>query len=431
MIAIAVAGIDHYCNIPVAGPAHGLRYGYGPRDFAGAHRLANDQIALGEERTARAPEQWAYQESYARALMGRARLTGSFDDLARARAALDRSMADAPDPAGPLLTDAVNYLTIHRLGAIPVDLKLLAASAIPADPGDRAEAVAIAGDVAFYSGRYRTALADYAAAQRIEDGPGIAVRLANWHRKMGRSDDALRLIDRAIALQRSPTRLFHANMLLQRGVVELGRGNWDIAQGWFNRADAVFAGYWMIQAHAAQMAAVAGDLAGAERQYLAILAGADTPLPEVMDALAVLYRVRGDAPDSRIWSERASTIWKQRVAQLPEAAYGHALEHELLFGGPAVALDLARRNFAARPYGDSITMLAWALLVNRRAPEAVQAIEALNRTGWRTAGQYVVLSEALALAGRPADSERARAGALALNPRAFDPAGALIWFGNH
>jgi predicted Zn-dependent protease len=150
-----------------------------------------------------------------------------------------------------------------------------------------------------------------------------------------------------------------------------------------------------------------------------------------MDALAGLYRTDGDGGNSRVWADRAAAGWARRLAMLPEAAVGHALEHELVLGSPAKALDLARRNFAARPYGDALVMLGWAQLANGQPEAAARTMTGLEASGWRTAQQYVVLSEALALLGRSDASQAARSTALAINPRSFDPATSLLWFGNH
>jgi predicted Zn-dependent protease len=154
-------------------------------------------------------------------------------------------------------------------------------------------------------------------------------------------------------------------------------------------------------------------------------------MPEVMDALAALYRTQGDAAASREWAQRSGAIWAKRLQQLPQAAYGHALEHELVLGNPATALALARKNMAARPYGDSATLLGWALLANNRPAEARDVLERLSRTPWRSAQQYVALSQAHAMLGDSDRSNAARDAALTINPRAFDPAAPLIWFGHH
>lgn len=220
-----------------------------------------------------------------------------------------------------------------------------------------------------------------------------------------------------------------ANVWLQIGIVELERGNWDVAEIHFKKAVAVFPRYWLSEAHAAQMLALRGDRRGAERRYLSIIARSGQP--DVMDALAALYRFDGNAPASRMWAARSSAIWAKRLQQLPEAAFGHALEHELVLGDPSKALDLARRNMSARAYGDSATMLGWALLANNQPATARDLLNALGRTGWRTAQQFAALSEAYAMLGDSAGSDSARKTALTINPRAFDPGAPLIWFGHH
>jgi tetratricopeptide (TPR) repeat protein len=430
-VAIICRAIDSPPTVRSRPAAMPQRFAYGPQDYAAAIAQADRHVAFGEERVHRAPDQWAYQEYLAQALLGRARLNGSFDDLARARAALARGLADAPPGAGPLLTAVVADMAVHRLAPVAPLLAQLGAAAVPDDRGERAEATAIAGDLAFYSGRPGAARRIYAQAAALQNGAAVAVRLANWYMKMGQFDAALAQVEFAGNSMGTPTRLFHANLMVQRGSIELARGDWQAAEACFKAADAAFPGYWRTEAFAAQMAAAHGDLAAAETGYRAIVDRQGDAPPEVMDALAALYRTKGNAAESRAWGDRAAAIWAQRLALLPEAAVGHALEHELVLGNPARALALARQNVAARPYGDALVMLGWAQLVAGQPEDAVKTITALQASGWRTAQQYVVLSEALALLGRADASGAARRTALAINPRSFDPAASLLWFGNH
>ena len=406
-----------------------LPLSYGPKDYAAGVALADAAVALGKDRVQARPQDWINQESYARALLGRARLTGSFDDLHQALAAVTKGKAEAIAGSGPLLTDAVANFTVHRLAPIERDLAVFEASAVPIDKGDRAEAEALRGDVAFYSGRYADALKQYRMASTIADGTGEAFRLANYEHKTGHHDIARQAFEKSARLNSSRTRQFMANIQLQSGIVELSRGNWDEAEALFRKADQTFPGYWLIEAHVAQMAALRGKTGEAAQGYRAIIAR--TGQPDVIDALAVLYRNAGNRTESQAWSARSKAIWDQRLALLPEAAYAHALEHELVLGDPVRALALARANLAARPYGDSTTMLAWTLIANGQAAEVVRILEALNKTAWRTAQQYVALSQAYAMLGKSAPSDAARDTALEINPRAFDPNAALIWFGNH
>jgi tetratricopeptide (TPR) repeat protein len=410
-------------------PIETLRLSYGPRDYAAALKLADNAVALGTDRVQARPQDWINQESFARAMLGRARLTVSFDDLQAAMQALAKAKTQVGPRDGPLLTDAVANFTVHRLAPIIPDLDELAKFAVPAEPADRAEAAALRGDVDFYSGRYDAALDHYRAASGIIDGPGAEFRLALYALKTGDPDAARAHFERSARINGGRTRQFMGNVWLQIGVVELSRGKWAEAEAAFTKADQVFPGYWLIEAHRAQMAALRGQTAEAARAYEAILKQGEQP--DVIDALAILYRSMGNRAASVSWAAKSKAIWTKRLGQLPEAAYAHALEHELVLGDPAKALDLARKNMAVRPYGDSSTMLAWTLMANNRAAEAVQILTALNKTKWRTAQQYIALSQAQAMLGHSAESDAARDEALKLNPRASDPASSLIWFGNH
>jgi hypothetical protein len=135
------------------------------------------------------------------------------------------------------------------------------------------------------------------------------------------------------------------------------------------------------------------------------------PTAEVMDALAMLLRASGEASESRQWAARANEEWQRRLALAPEAAYGHALEHELVFGTPPRALELARLNLAARPYGESRIELDRA-----------------EASGWRSAPLFALKTQIYELTGKPEMAKEARRTALALNPRIFSPETALIWF---
>ena len=434
LASLAMAIIDRALDKPWRAPAPaGIVYAYGAADYAAAMAAANRQLLLGEQRVRQAPQDWTSQESLAHALLARARLSGSFHDLARADQALATAMASAAPGSGPLLTAAVGAMAVHRLAPVPALLATLAGAAVPADRDERSEAMAVAGDRAFYAGDYAGARRLYDGAARLQYDAGVAIRLANWHQKHGEFAAALAQIGAAMAMTHAPTRVFHANLLLQKGGILLTHGDWPGAEASFAAADRIFPGNWRAQAMRAQMLAVRGDTAAAVGLYRAILArmaGAEPP-PEVIDALAALYRASGDGAASRVWADRAAAAWADRLALLPAAAAGHALEHELVFGTPARALVLARQNVEARPHGDTLVMLARALVQNGDPAAAVAVIATVDASGWRSADQYVVLSQAQALLGHGDAAEAAQAKALAINPRAFDPAASLLWFGNH
>lgn len=373
------------------------------------------------------PDQWLMHEIMARALIARGRMSGSYDDFAAAQASLDRAFALAPERAGPHMTQAQLDFTMHRLSAAERQLARIESYGIPPGSDERAEIAAMRGDIAFYRGDYAGARRRYDEADRL--APGTAsFRRAIYAARTGDVDEADRIFAAAARGARLPTRLMLADYALQRGILDLGAGRWEEAKAHFDYAGRLFPGYWLIEAHQAQALALAGDTRQAIAKFERVAERSGSP--EAMDALAALYRYEGDAAQAGRWAARAGQVWAERLRLFPEAARGHALEHELAFGDPARALDLARRDFANRRFGGAATGLGWAWLANNRPNEALAAIAPVLRSPWRSAEAQLVAAQAYAMLG---DGERAEAeqeAALEINPKAADPASALIWFGH-
>lgn len=399
-----------------------------PATYADALRRSDARLAVARADAARNADQWLPLETLALVALDRARLTGNYSDYAIADEALRRAFALAPERAGPHLTRAALDFQLHRLAPAEASLDAIGNYAVPEPAEIQSEADAVRGDILFYRGRYREALGHYERADTLAPGAGIAVRRAVLHAATGAPREAAQLIDRAARVDRFTTPQAVASLMLQRGGIALQRGDWDTAEEEFARAARQFPGHWLIDSHVAQMRAARGDQAGAITAYEAILAR--TPNPETMDALAALHRARGDFAAARRWADRARPLWEERLKRFPEAAYAHAFEHHLNFGDPATALDLARRNFAARPHGGAATALGWALLANGRAAEALRVLNAVNASHWISAEQHVAAAQAHALLGDGKAAEAERDKALALNPRILDPASAMIWFGH-
>jgi tetratricopeptide (TPR) repeat protein len=356
---------------------------------------------------------WLIHDIAARAWLFRARLTGSYDDFAAAEAAFRRGEAMADPGTGPHMTGAILSFGMHRLGEAERYLGAIERYAVPPDAGDRAEQRAMRGDIAFYRGNYARALTLYDEADRI--APGTAdFRRAIFLSKTGRVDDAERyfaLSERRLA---SPTRQVRSFHELQRGILDLERGRLDEAMAHFRRADAIFPGYWLIEEHVAETLALQGRPAEAERLYRDVIR--KTGHPEFMDALAGLLSEAGRAAEARQLTQRAWDAWQRRLKLFPEAAYGHAIDHCVDKGDWACALDLARRNHAARPYGGAKTALARALLGNGRAEEARQAIEPVLASPWRTADLHRTAADIYAALGRTADAATQDRLAKSINP---------------
>jgi tetratricopeptide (TPR) repeat protein len=386
-------------------------------DYPDALARLDLHIDGAERRTRNMERDWLGYEVLARAWLWRARLSGSYDDHEAAKAALDKGFARAAPRTGPHMSGALLAFSMHRLGEAERYLDMIDDYAVPPGGEEAAEIKAMRGDIAFYRGDYAAALAAYDEADRL--APGTAdFRRAVYHSKTGRSDLAEDYYDKAERELPFPTPQARARMELQRGILDLESGRWDEALAHFRNADGIFPGFWLIEEHIAEVTALKGDLAGAERQYRDIVRR--TGHPEFMDALAGIAAKRGDKAGEAEWTRRAGEAWRKRLRQFPEASYGHAIDHCAQKGDWGCALALARRNHQARPYGDAKIALARALLHNGRPAEARETIETVLASRWRTAPLHAAAAEIYAARGEAEKAAGQRRLALAMDPHALD-----------
>ncbi len=426
--ALLAIGIDWVRDRAPAQPALSAAdwggAGYGPAGFVEARRQLDAQVAGREALLRGQPNDWLHEEALARALMRRSRLATDYGDLARADAILAKAVGDSHAPAGPLLSRAAVSMMGHKLRQSAAALDTIGKWAVPPDDGEESEIAGLRGDIAFYRGDMAGAQQWYDRSAALGGGPAAAYRQANLAKARGDFGDALAQFHDAGGPRDTP--FAHASTALQIGAVELARGNYHAAGEWFAAADRQFPGYWLFQAHRAQALAVGGDLPAGIAAMRRVAQTA--PAAEVMDALAMLLRANGEAAESKQWAARAGAEWQRRLALAPEAAYGHALEHELLFGTPKRALELAQANLAARPFGESRVLLASALIANGRYGEALGQLDRAEAAGWHSAPLYALKAQVFELTGRADDAKRARDASIALNPRIFAPETSLVWF---
>ena len=428
LAAVAIAtGIDWSLSRgpqePALSAAEWGTAGFGPGTYAEASRQIDHQIEAATYMASRNPGDWLRQEGLARALMRRSRVASDYGDLARADAILSKAVGEAPSPAGPLLSQAVLGMMMHRLAVTTSALDAIDRWAVPPDPDELTEVQGLRGDVAFYRGDMAGAQAWYARAAATGPGAGLAYRQANLAKARGDFDGAIRAFAAGSTSREPP--FARASTAMQIGAVEQARGRYREAAEWFAAADRQFPGFWLFEAHRAQSRAIGGDLAGGIADLRRI--AERSPSAEVMDTLAVLLRAQGQAAESREWAARAKAEWDRRLKLAPEAAYGHALEHELVFGTPERAVELARANLAARPFGESRVLLATALVNVGQDRAALAELARAEDSGWRSAPLYALRARILELAGRTDLAEQARAAAIALNPRIFAPETTLVW----
>ena len=386
-------------------------------DYSRELAALSAQLEAIEHDASRYPGQWARMERVSSRYAQRARLTGSFDDYAEA----DRVMSDAfevsPEGSGPLLSRAYLSFTLHRLPAVEPDLTQVERRVIVPD-ALRAQVIGLRGDVALHAGHFDEAEALHRRAEELSPDTGNAFRVAYDLWQTGQYDEAERWLSVSEERIQAQTGRQRAWMQLQRGLMDLDRGRYPEALAHYLEARALYSGWWLIDEHVAEIHAIRGENEEAERLYRDLVQRTDNP--EFIDALADVLEARGEESEAAETRARALLRFEQQLAQLPEASYGHALDHFLQHGDPVRALGLARENFALRPGGEATTRLAQALLVSRQPAAAVEAIEPLLATPYRSAQTYATASLAYAAAGDDVRAAEERAHAVAIHPTIFE-----------
>ncbi len=375
------------------------------------------EIAAVQRRVDADPKGWVVLDRLAGLHLGRARLSGSYDDYAKAEAAVERAFTIAGAGAGPHLTRIALNFTLHRLDRVAADLERVEHYAVKT-PADRRALRELGAELAFQQGRYTDARTGFEAALAAEPGDVTNMaRMALLRWKTGDFAGAEDLYGQALAKRvgGEPEAWLH----LQLGLMDLERGRHDAALAHYRDGAAVLAGYWLLDEHIAEILTLQGKTDEALALYTDIIARTDNP--EFMDAVAGIHRAAGRSEAAAPLISRADAIYEAQLARFPEAAYGHALEHFLEFGADrARTVALAEANHHTRPNAEAKISLARAYLQAERKDDARKRIDEALATPWNTADLHATAAEVLAAVGDAAAASEQRRLALALNPAAFD-----------
>lgn len=406
-----------------------LKPAFGPANFAAALAGVDSDIAVAQARVARAPDQWLGYEGLAIGHLIRSQMTGSFEHLKTSSALIAEGMQLAPEVGGPVLAASTINLSLHRYPEALQYLESYDRFVVKQGPIEEAEVLGQKGEVAFYSGDYRAARDLYAKAHALHPSANTIFREATWQKYLGEFDQAIALYEQGALKGRARTPQMLAAYHLQIGALELQRGNWDLARDYFERADTLFPGHWLAQAHVAQMQAVSGERAQAKATYRRIIG--TTNSPDVMMALANVLEFEGDARGASELRGQAAKQFEQRLKVFPEAYSDHAADLAITIGDGDRALELATANYRARPFGDAMIALARAQLAAGRPKAAIALLQKVNRSGWQSVEQHLTMSKAYAAIGDDGQSAKYRQIALARNPKALAPESGMLAFGNH
>ncbi len=366
-----------------------------------------------------APGSWTRRAKAVTAQLSYAQLTGDYDAYAAAVGSLDESFRVARrsldhEAVGPLMLKAQLSYELHRMQDALDSLSVPARQAAEFnDKKQLSDVESLRGAVTFAMGNYADGLAMLERSVELEPTAAHKQRLALALAKVGRDDEASRLFDATDAAAGPRSQAWAA---LQRGLMHLEHGRRADARRHFEAAVRLFPGGFQAEEHLAELDADEGRDAEAIAAYRTLVQRTNDP--EFMDALARLLASRAPS-EAEALRERASDLYEQRLGKLPEATYGHALEHFLrMVDDPKRAVMIAQKNRDLRPDGEASTRLAQAYIRAGRFGEAKAELDKVLQTPWTHAETWATAAVAYRLTGDREGAAKLEAKAAARNPHA-------------
>ncbi len=367
------------------------------KTFAKELELLDKERAGIEKLSANAPDNRLHVERLAGTFMQRARLSGSYEDYAKAEAQIAQAFELTPAPSTFMLRSKLHY-TLHRLPEARADFEE-AKPKTPRTPGAVASLEAFEANLAMQAGDEKTARKHFEASLAAKRNHSNLASVAVFHWKTGEFEKAEEVFLDALKNYHGKPMEPRAWIHLNLGLLDLDRGRYDDALVHYREAESFLKGYWLIDEHIAEILTLQGKTEEAKTLYLDIIERTNSP--EFMDAMAGISFEAGKEAEGKEWVAKARKRYEEQMAKYPEAAYGHALGHYLEFGDdPAYVLELAQKNYDLRPNLDAAVMLAQAHLKAEDPKSAAKALKAILKTNFKSAELYATAAEIQAKLGK-------------------------------
>ena len=378
--------------------------------------LDNDRDGF-RKLSAKAPKNRLHHERIAGIYMQRARLSGSYDDYAKAEDAVARAFELVPLGSTFMLRAKLHY-TLHRIPQARKDLEA-AKPNLPATADARASVHTFEGNLAMQAGDAKAAAKHFQASLATKRNNSNLASAAVFEWKSGNFEKAEEFFREVLKAYHGKPMEPRAWIHLNLGLLDLDRGRYDDALAHYREAESFLKGYWLIDEHIAEILTLQGKTDEAKALYLDIIER--TKNPEFMDAMAGIAFEAGDEEAGKEWVDKARKRYEEQMAQFPEAAYGHALGHYLEFGDdPAYVVELAQKNYDIRPNLEAAIMLAQAHLKAGDAKAAEKALQPTLKSKFESAELYLTAAEVQSKLGR-----EKKAQAFLERAKAIDPTSSL------
>lgn len=296
-------------------------------------------------------------------LYQRASIAGDLVQLGAVQRAIERAVPLLTHAGDLYLLKANVAFKLHRLD--DVEAALLA---IPT-AGQCIEACLLRADLDFQHGRYRQAEAGYIGTMEVARSWSGLARLAYFRGKMGDLEGADRLYREAEDGLTAKEMRSYAWLEVQRGFVAFSRGACPDARFHYDRAEAAYPGYWLVDEYKAELLGAEGRCAEAIELFERLVAANERP--DLLQAIAELCEIAEQPDAARYWRERALAGYL-KSAQRGEVHYYHHLTdyYADVAKDGAAAVTWARADLRLRENFATQAALAWAYYRNAEFDEA-------------------------------------------------------------
>ncbi len=300
---------------------------------------------------------------YVYLLYQRASIAGDLAQLSAVERAIEHAVPLLTHPGDLYLLKANVAFKLHRLADVEAALLAMPTA------GNCIEASLLRADLDFQHGRYPEAEAGYIGAMEGERSWSGLARLAYFRGKTGDLEGADRLYRGAQDELTAKEMRSYAWLEVQRGFLAFSRGAYPNARFYYDRAEAAYPGYWLVDEYKAELLGAEGRYAEAIELFQWLAAANDRP--DLLQAIAELCEVSGQPDAARYWQDRALAGYLQS-AQRREVHYFHHLAdyYADVAQDGAAAVTWARADLQLRENFATQAALAWALYRNAEFEQA-------------------------------------------------------------
>lgn len=347
--------------------------------------------------------------SFIHLLYRQASLTMSYSDCKLAKAAIDNAGQQIDSWEELYILKAALDLKFHQLPNVRDSLNKITGLI------DSIQVKTLKADLAFQEGRYGEAQRGYEDVINKNRTWDNLARLAYLRSKMGDASGAGKLYVEAEAQITAKDMRSFSWLELQRGLLDFQSGRHEEALVHYERANKAYSGYWLVDAHLAEVFGALGKFDKAAALYETLIAR--TVKPELQQALGDLYLFMGKANQAQVWHAKALTAYLAS-AQRGEVHYFHHLARyyaDVREEG-AEAVKWARMDLQLRRNFSTHDAMAWALYRNGQFSAAIEEMDAALSSGVRDAHLFFHAAMIYLAEGRIEESKQFLKQATDLNP---------------